>query len=264
MHQHPQSRCHPSQPFVQIPHKPSFALNSPSLDFPGQTAASYHLGFNNNLLSTTHSRVASSCQPLPTELGSHHYSPAGENGKRCLGMPDQNPWPAPTSAGRPPGIITGRPWTKAAGLTPEVFLPQPYNSFLLEHTDSSSNFSPDSEVFNPAALPTVTTPILTADAPHLRDQPQDLVAYFSGSESDSGQEPEDERGLVREARQDQWTSISTASPRAKSPATMTSSRRSASFVATEVNSAQPCLPHCFVLLSLHRGQSWVQLFPQKI
>jgi hypothetical protein len=173
----------------------------------------------------------------------------GEKGNRCPGTPHlspMNPWPLPTGSARFPAMIPGRPWPGPTALTPEVFLPggdpQPYNSYLLESTDSNPSFSPGSEAFNSAAPPTVATPIMTADAPRPHDQPQDLAVYLSGSESDSGQEPDDERNIVRHARQDQWTSISAASPRAKSPATA-SSRRSASFLATEVPSAHLCSPN---------------------
>jgi hypothetical protein len=243
---HPSTRCHPIQHLVQVPRKPPFAFDAaPSLDLTAQFMASshhFHLGFNDNLLCTSHSRAASSSQSLPAEVGFQPYPPMGEKGNRHQNS--MNPWPLPTTgAGRPP-MVTGRQWPGAVGLTPEVFLPgggtQPYNGFLLESTDSSPSFSPDSEAFNSAAPPTVaSTHIITADAPGLHDRPQDLVVYLSGSESDSGQEPDDERNMARDARQDQWTSISAASPRAKSPATA-SSRRSASFLATEVPSAYLC------------------------
>ena len=251
--QHPSARCHPIQHLVQVPRKPPFAFDSSSLDLTAQIMASshpYHLGFSDHLLCTTHSRAASSCQSLPVEVAFQPYPHMGEKGIRGPETPHQNqmnPWPLPTGAGRgrPPVVITGRPWPGATGLTPEVFLPggetQRYNSFLLESTDSNPNFSPESEAFNSAAPTAVATPIITADAPRRHDQPQDLAVYLSGSESDSGQEPDDERNLVRDARQDQWTSISAASPRAKSPATA-SSRRSASFLATEVPSAHLCSP----------------------
>lgn len=238
-HHHPSTRCHPIQHLVQVPRKPPFAFDSPSLELTAQFMASshhFHLGFNDTLLCTSHSRAASSSQSLPAEVGFQSYPPMGEKANRHQNS--MNPWPLPT---RPPSMITGRQWPGAVGLSPEVFLPggdtQPYNSFLLESTDSSPSFSPDSDAFHSAAPPTVaSTPIITADAPRLHDRPQDLVVYLSGSESDSGQEPDDERNMARDARQDQWTSISAASPRAKSPATA-SSRRSASFLATEVPSA---------------------------
>ncbi len=252
------SRCHPTHPFVQVAPKPHFAFDSPSLDLTGQIIASshpFHLAFNDNLLSTTHPRVASSCQPSHNDFGLQHYLPIAEKGERCTRTPDQNPintWPLPPGAGRLPAMITGRPWPKDPGLTPQMFLPggdtQPYSSYLLEPRDGSPNFSPGGVTFNQATLPTVATPILTTDAPRLREQPQDLVVYFSGSESDSGQEPDDERSTFRDARQDQWTSISTASPRARSPA-MTSSCRPASLLATEVPSAHPLFIHRFILLS---------------
>jgi hypothetical protein len=251
------SRCHPIHHLVQVSRKPPFAFHSSSLDLATGPSHPFHLNLNlnDNILCTTPSRAASSCQPLPAEVSFHPYPPVGDKGDRCSGAPHQNPmnpWPLPTGTGRPPAIMTGRPWQGATGLTPEVFLPggntHPYNSYLLEPTtDSNSSFSPSSEAFNPAAPPAVATPIIAADAARPPDQPQDLAVYLSGSESDSGQEPEDERNIVRDARQDQWMSISAASPRAKSPATA-SSRRSASFLATEVPSTQPLLTHLLVLL----------------
>jgi hypothetical protein len=192
----------------------------------------FHLGFNDNLLSTTPSRVVSSCQPLSSDLGLLHYLPTVDNGERCTGTPDQtpmDPWPPlPTRAERPAGIISRRPWHKASGLAPEVFLPggdtQHYSNFLLERRDENSN----GEAFNQA--PTVATPISVTDTPRLRELPRDLVVSLSGSESDSGPELDDERSMFRDA---QWTSISIPSPQDASPA-MTSSRRSSSFLATEV------------------------------
>ncbi|KAI0295774.1 hypothetical protein BC826DRAFT_271258 [Russula brevipes] len=173
LQQRPPTRCHPTPPFVQLVRKPPFAFDSPSLDLAGQVMASshpVHLAFNDNLLGTTHSRVASSCQPLPSDLGLPHYLPAAEKGGHCPATPDQSQsptWPLPTGAGCPPGMMTSRPWLKPTGLTPEVFLPggnsQPYNNLLLEPTDTNPTFSPDSEAFNPAAFPTAAaTPILTA------------------------------------------------------------------------------------------------------
>ena len=272
LQQHPSTRCHPIHHLVQVPRKPPFAFHSSTLDLTPQVmdpSHPFHLNLNDNILCTTPSRAASSCQSLPAEVGFHSYPPMGDKGDRCSGTPHQNPmnpWPLPTGTGRPPAIMTGRPWQGATGLTPEVFLPggdtQPYNSYLLEPSDSNSSFSPNSEAFNPAAPPAVATPIMAADAARPHDQPQDLAVYLSGSESDSGQEPEDERNLVRDARQDQWMSISTASPRAKSPATA-SSRRSASFLATEVPTAHLCSPIAFSYLSLHRRRNWVPVFFQK-
>ena len=71
LQQRPSTRCHPTPPFVQLVRKPPFAFDSPSLDLAGQVMASshpVHLAFNDNLLGTTHARVASSCQPLPSDL----------------------------------------------------------------------------------------------------------------------------------------------------------------------------------------------------
>ncbi len=251
LQQHPSSRCHPIQPLVQVPRKPPFAFDSSSLDLTAQImdpSHPFHLNLNDNLLRTTPSRAASSCQSLPAEVGFQPYPHMGDEGDHCSGTPHQNPmnpWPLPTGTGRPPAIMTDRPWQGSTGFSPEVFLPggdtRPYNSYLLEHTDSNSSFSPNSEVFTRAAPPTVATPIIAADAARPHDQPQDLSVYLSGSESDSGQEPDEERNIIRDARQDQWTSVSAASPRAKSPATA-SSRRSASFLATEVPSVLLCSP----------------------
>jgi hypothetical protein len=201
----------------------------------------FHLGFNDNILSNAHPRIAS-CQPSQNELGLQHYLSTAEKGERCAGTPDHNtihPWPLPTGVRRTPGIITGRSWPRATGPTPEVFLPsgetRSYGGLLLEPRDANQSFSPEGEAFNPTALPTVATPILAADNPRLHERPQDVVVYLSGSDSDSGQEPDDERSIFRDAHQDQWTSISTVSPHPKSPA-VTSSRRSTSFPATEVPS----------------------------
>ena len=246
------SRCHPIHHLVQVSRKPPFAFHSSSLDLTTQIMAPshpFHLNLDDNILCTTPSRAASSCQSLPADVSYHHYPSVGDKGDRCSEAPHQNPmnpWPLPTGTGRPPAIMTSRPWQGASGLTPEVFLPggntHPYNSYLLEPATDSS------EAFNPAATPAVGTPIIAADAARPPDQPQDLAVYLSGSESDSGQEPEDERNnIVRDARQDQWMSISAASPRPKSPATA-SSRRSASFLATEVPSTQTLLTHRLVLL----------------
>ncbi len=242
--QHPSTRCHPIQHLVQHPRKPPFAFHSSSLDLTAQIidpSHPFHLNLNDNLLCTT----PSSCQSLPAEVSFHPYPPMGDKGDRYSGTTHQNPmnaWPLPTASGRPPAIMTGRPWQGATGLTPEVFLPggdtQSYNSYLLEPADSNPSFSPNSD---PIVRPAVATPIIAADAARPPDQPQDLAVYLSGSESDSGQEPEDERNIVRDVRQDQWTSVSAASPRPKSPATA-SSRRSASFLATEVPSAHLCSP----------------------
>jgi hypothetical protein len=247
------TRCHPIHHLVQVSRKPPLAFHSDLTTQIMGPSHPFHLNLNDNIICAASSRAASSCQPLSAEVSYHPYPPVGDKGDRCSAAPHQNPinpWPLPT--GRPPAIMTGRPWQGATGLTPEVFLPggntHPYNSYLLEPTtDSNSNFSPSSEAFNPAAPPAMATPIIAADAARAPDQPQDLAVYLSGSESDSGQEPEDERNIVRDARQDQWTSISAASPRAKSPATA-SSRRSASFLATEVPSTQPLLTHRLVLL----------------
>lgn len=211
----------------------------------------FHLGFNDNLLSTAPSRVVASCQPLSSDLGLLHYLPTVDNGERCAGTPDHipmDPWPSlPARAERLPGIITRRPWPKASGLAPEVFLPgcdaQHYSNFLLGHRDGNPSFSPNGEARD--QVPTVATPISATDTPRLRELPRDLVVSLSGSESDSGPEPDDERSMVRDARQDQWTPISIPSPQDASPA-MTSSRRSSSFLATEV----PPLPSVHPSFSL--------------
>jgi hypothetical protein len=202
----------------------------------------FHLGFNDNILSNAHPRIASSCQPSQNELGLQHYLPAAEKGERCAGTPDHNtihPWPLTTGVRRPPSIIAGRSWPRATAPPPNVFLPsgetRSYSSLLLEPRDGNQSFSLEGETFSPTTLPTVTTPILATDNQRLHERPQDVVVYLSGSDSDSGQEPDDERSIFRDAHQDQWTSISTVSPHPKSPA-VTSSRRSTSFPATEVPS----------------------------
>ena len=251
------------QHLVQVPRKHPFAVHSSSPDM--NPSHPFHLNLNDNILCTNPSRVASSCHSLPAEVSFHPYPPMGNKSDRCSGAPYQ-PWPLPTGTGRHPAIMTGRPWQGATGLTPEVFLPsgdtQHYNSYLLEPTESNSNFSPNSEAFNPAAPPAVVNTIIAADAARTHDQPQDLAVCLSGSESDSGQEPEDERNIVRDARQDQWMSISAASPRAKSPATA-SSRRSASFLVTEVPTTQLCSPNALSYLSPHRRRNWAQVLFQK-
>jgi len=230
----PSSRCHPIQPFIQTSRKPPFAFDSPSIDLTGPIMAPsqpFHLGFNDNILSNAHPRIASSCRPSQNGLGLHHYLPTAEKGERCMGTPDHNtihPWPFPTGVGRTLGIITGRSWPRATGPTPEVFLPggetQSYSSLSLEPRDANQSFSPEGEAFNRTTLPTVATPILATDNPRLHERPQDVVVYLSGSDSDSGQEPDDERSIFRDAHQDQWTSISTVSPHPKSPAETSSCR----------------------------------------
>jgi hypothetical protein len=238
-HSHPLSHCHSIQPFVQPPRSPSYPFQSPSLHL---VTPSHHFFNNHNILDTTNSRpVSSSRQSLPNEFGlqlQHYLS----KGQRCSQTPDQSPintWPLPILSGvaPSPGVEINRPWSKTAGSNPEAFHPgvnsQPYHSYLLEPTDNNTNFSSESEAFPPAALPTQATSILGPDIPRPRHQPRDSVVCFSGSESDSGQELDDERNITHDARRDQWTSASTASPRARSPV-MTLSRRFASFLATEV------------------------------
>jgi len=241
----PSTRCHPTQPFIQVSRKLPFAFDSPSLDLTGPIMAPsqpFHLGFNNGLLSNTHPCIASSCQPSQNDPGLQHYLTTAGKGERCTGTPDHStisPWPLQTGVGRTPGIVTGRSWLRATGPTPEVFLPsgetQSYSSLLLEPRDANQSFSPEREAFNQTTLPTVATPILATVNPRLHERPQDVVVYLSGSDSDSGQEPDDERSIFRDAHQDRWTSVSTVSPRPKSPV-VTSSRRSTPFPATEVPS----------------------------
>ncbi|KAH9975314.1 hypothetical protein BGW80DRAFT_90177 [Lactifluus volemus] len=233
-HPHPISNCHSIQPFLHHPPRsPSYPFQSTSLNL---VTPSHHF-FNDNILSTR--PLSSSGQSLPNELGLQHYLSKSHRSPRT---PDQSPintWPLPIlSAVAPsPGLVINRPWPKTTGSNPEPFHPgvntQPYHNYLLEPTDNNTNFSSESEAFPPAALPTQATSILGPDIPRPRYQPRDSVACFSGSESDSGQELEDERNIAHDARRDQWTSASTASPRARSPV-MTLSRRFASFLATEV------------------------------
>jgi hypothetical protein len=71
------------------------------------------------------------------------------------------------------------------------------------------------------------------------DHPQEPVVYFSGSESDSGHELDDEHNTTRDASKDQPTSIPTISPQAKSLDVV--SRRSASFLAIEVPTLHPLI-----------------------
>ncbi|KAI0251074.1 hypothetical protein BJV78DRAFT_507282 [Lactifluus subvellereus] len=243
---HPSSHCHSIQPFVQAARSPPFAFESPSLDLVTPSHP-FHLSFNDNTLSTAHpgSRAAtSSGQSLPSEFGLQlqHYLSASPKGDRCPRTPERGPmvpWSLPmiSSVAPAPGIDTSRPWPKTTGPTLEVFVPgvnaQPYPNFMSEPTDNNTNFSSEREAFHPAALPTLDNSILVADTHRPRDQAREPVVYFSGSESDSGQELDDERNIAHDARRDQWMSASTASPRSKSPA-VTLSRRFASFLATEV------------------------------
>jgi hypothetical protein len=241
-HPHPSTHCHPVQPFVQPARSPSFAFEPPSLHLVSPTHP-YLLGFNDNVLSTAHSRpTTSSGQSLPCELSLQHYLPADAKGEHCAPTPEQspiNPWSLPMLSGVAPSPGTGisRSWPKTMGPTPQVFHPsvntQAYHNFILDPTDSSTNFSSESEAFPSAALPTSATSILAVDIPHPRNYPQDPVVYLSGSESDSGQELDDERNIAHDARRDQWTSACATSPRSRSPA-VTLSRRFASFLATEV------------------------------
>jgi hypothetical protein len=240
-HAHPHP-CHPIQPFVQPARSPSFAFQPPPLHLVSPTHP-FNLSFNDNVLSTTHSRpTTSSGQSLPSELSLQHYLSAGAKGEHCPPTPEQspiNPWSLPMLSGvaPSPGTDISRSWPKTMGPTPQVFHPgvntQPYQNFILGPTDSNTNFSSESEAFHSAALPTSATSILAVDIPRPRNHPRDSVVYLSGSESDSGQELDDERNIAHDARRDQWTSTSAASPRARSPA-VTISRRFASFLATEV------------------------------
>ena len=268
---HPSTHCHPIQPFVQTTRSPPFAFESPSLDL----IAPFHLAFNDNPLSTAHSgsrAAASSGQSLPSELGLQHYLSPGSKGERCPRTPEHSPmvpWSLPMISGvaPAPGLDVSRPWPKTTGPTPEVFVPgvntQPYPNFISEATDNNTNFSPESEAFHPAALPTLDNSILVAaDIHRPRDQTREQVVYFSGSESDSGQELDDERNIAHNARRDQWMSASATSPRAKSPA-VTLSRRFASFLTTEVLACL-YLPAYLGCLPILRKQNWVQIFPRKI
>ena len=234
------------------------------------TSQPFHLGFNDNLLTNTHPRIAPSCQPSQNDLGLQRYLPAAEKGERCVRTPDHrtiSPWPLPTGIGRTPGMITGRSWPRASGHASEVFLPggetQSYSRLLLESRDPNQSFSPEGEAFNQTTtLPTVATPIMVTDNVRLHERPQDVVVYLSGSDSDSGQEPDDERSIFRDAHQGQWTSISTVSPRPKSPA-VTSSRRSTPFPAAEVPFGSSSVYSARCLTNLLRKQSYVQIFPRK-
>ena len=268
----PSSRCHPTQPFIQVTRKHPFAFDPPSLDLTGPimaTSQPFHLGFNDNLLTDTHPRIAPSCQPSQNNLGLQHYLPAAEKGGRCIRTPDHHTmssWPLPTGIGRTPGMIPGRSWPRASGHTPEVFLPsgetQSYSNILLEPRHSNQTFSPEGEAFDQTTtLPTVATPIMATNNARLHERPQDVVVYLSGSDSDSGQEPDDERSILRDAHQGQWTSISTVSPRPKSPA-VTSSRRSTSFPTTEVPSGSSSVYSALCLTTPLRKQSYVQIFPR--
>jgi hypothetical protein len=156
-------------------------------------------------------------------------------------------WPLSLSGpAQDPRLHISRPWAKPTLLSPEVFLPasgvdsQNYHSFLLlESMQTSANFSSDTEPFDPSALPTLANSMLAVDP--RTDHPQEPVVYFSGSESDSGHELDDEHNTTtRDASKDQPSSIPTISPQAKSPDVVLS-RRSASFLAIEVPTLHPLI-----------------------
>ncbi|KAH9061143.1 hypothetical protein EDB87DRAFT_487840 [Lactarius vividus] len=190
----------------------------------------FHLTFNQGLLGGP----------------SLHYPPAQAKPDPSLRSPPHHQsisWPPLPSLSGPaqhPHADINRPWVKP---TPEVFLPasgadsQNYHSFLLlEPRETSANFPSDTEPYDPSALPTLANSMLAVDT--RTDHPREPVVYFSGSESDSGHELDDEHNATRDASKDQPTSIPTASPQAK-PLDVVLSRRSASFLAIEGGKSGP-------------------------
>ncbi len=187
----------------------------------------FHLTLNQDLLSgaSPHYPPAQAKADLSPRSPPHHQSIS---------------WPLPSLSGpaQNPRADISRPWAKP---TPEVFLPvsgvdsQSYHSFLLmEPMETSANFSSDTEPFGPSALPTLANSMLAVDT--RTDHPREPVAYFSGSESDSGHELDDEYNATRDAAsKDQQTSIPAASPQPQEKSLdVVLSRRSASFMAIEV------------------------------
>ena len=130
----------------------------------------------------------------------------------------------------------------------------------MEPMETNANFSSDTEPFDPSALPTLANPMLAVDT--RTDHPQEPVVYFSGSESDSGHELDDEHNTTRDASRDHPTSsIPAASPRAK-PQDVVLSRRSASFLAIEILTFRPLIfpPR---LTFLFREKNRAQIFLRK-
>ena len=176
----------------------------------------FHLTYNQDLLTAP----------------SSHYPPAHPK----LNLSPRSPthhqatsWPPLSQDSR---LHLSRPWTKPTALNPEVFLPtsgvdsQNYHNFLLmEPMGANANFSSDAEHYDPSSLPTLAVDTRA-------DHPQEPPVYFSGSESDSGQELDDEHNTTRDSGRGQPTSIPTTSPQAKSQDAVP--RRSASFMAIEV------------------------------
>ena len=202
---------------------PDFTAHAPSRLHP------FHLSFNQDLLSGA----------------SSHYPPAQAKANLSPRSPPHTSWTPHSLSGPPqdPRIHLSRPWTKPTALTPEVFLPtsgvgsQNYHSFLLmEPMETNANFSSDAEPYDPSALPTLANSMLAVDT--RSDHPQDPAVYFSGSESDSGHELDDEHNTTRDTSKDQLTSIPTTSPSKSLDAVP---RRSASFLAIEVPTHHPVI-----------------------
>ena len=180
----------------------------------------FHIPYNQDLLSgpSSHYPPAHPKLNLSPRSPTHHQATS---------------WP-PVQDHRP---NLSRPWTKPTALNPEVFLPtsgvdsQSYHNFLLmEPMGTNANFSSDAEPYDPSSLPTLANSMLAVDT--RADHPQEPAVYFSGSESDSGHELDDEHNTTRDAGKGQPTSIPATSPQAKSLDAVPC--RSASFMAIEV------------------------------
>ena len=192
----------------------------------------FHLSFNQDLLSGP----------------SSHYPHAQAKSNRSPPHSLSLSWPLPSLSGpaQDPRPHLSRPWAKPTPLSPEVFLPtsgadsQNYHNYvLMEPMETNANFSSDTELFDPSALPTLANSMLAVDT--RTDHPQEPVVYFSGSESDSGHELDDEHNATRDASKDHPTStIPAASPHAKLQDVVLS-RRSASFLAIEVLTLRPLI-----------------------
>jgi hypothetical protein len=203
-----------------------------------------HFHPNPDLPSRLHPFHLSFNQDIPSGPSSH-YPPAQPKANLSPRSPPHTSW-HPLSLSAPPQdprLHLSRPWTKPTALTPEVFLPtsgvgsQNYHNFLLmEPMETNANFSSDAEPFDQSDLPTLANSMLAVDT--RSEHPQEPAVYFSGSESDSGHELDDEHNTTRDASKGQPTSIPTASPQAKSLDVVP---RSASFLAIEVPTLHPLI-----------------------
>ena len=196
--------------------------------YPDSTLHPFHLSFN-------------------TATSSHYPHPSPRS---------TIPWPTPSGTPQDSRVHITRPWAKPTPLSPEVFLPatgvdsQNYHSFLLlEPMETNPNLSSDTEPFDPSALPSTLANSMLAVDTRSTDHPQEPVVYFSGSESDSGHELDDDHNTTRDASKDQPTSIPAVSPQGKS-LDVVLSRRSASFLAIEVPTLHPLLIPPRLIISL--------------